>query len=136
MNVDIGHVTFLVLLDRSATFDTVDHDILIHRLQSLLSLRGSALQWFWSYLKSRSLQVTIINGALSKKFGSECRVPQVHSLVPYFWLSILGSFSVRLNLTCCLHIRMQTVFNIILGIAPIRGYIWNWGARCYGELYD
>ena len=65
MNMYIGHVILLVLLDLSAAFDTVDHDILIHRLQSLLGLRGSALQWFRSYLRGRSQQVTI-NGALSK----------------------------------------------------------------------
>ena len=46
MNMDMGHVTMLVLLDLSATFDTVDHEILIYRLRSLLGLGGSALQWF------------------------------------------------------------------------------------------
>ena len=63
------------------TFDVVsivqslDHDILIHRLQSLLGLSGSALQWFRSYLRGRSQQVTI-NGTLSKKFDLECGVSQ------------------------------------------------------------
>ena len=81
MNMDIGHVTLLVLLDLSAAFDTIDQDILIHRLQSLLGLRGTALQWFRTYLKGRSQQVTI-NGALSKKFGLECGVPQGSCLGP------------------------------------------------------
>ena len=80
-NMDTGHVTLLVLLDLSAAFDTVDHDVLIHRLQSLLGLRGSALQWFRSYLEGRSQQVTI-NGALSKKFDLECGVPQGSCLGP------------------------------------------------------
>ena len=51
MNMDMGHGTVVVLLDLSAAFDTLDYDILIHRLQSLLGLRGSALQWFRSYLR-------------------------------------------------------------------------------------
>ena len=41
-----GYVTLLVLLELTATFDIVDHDSLIHTLQSLLGLCGSALQWF------------------------------------------------------------------------------------------
>ena len=80
-NLDMGHVTLLVLLDLSAPLDTVDHDILIHRLKSLLGLRGSVLQRFRSYLRGRSQQVTI-NGALSKTFGLECGVPQGSCLGP------------------------------------------------------
>ena len=81
MNMNMGHVTLLVLLDLSAAFDTVDHDILTHRLQSLLGVRGTALKWLRSYLRGRSQQVTI-NGALSKKFGLECGVPQCSYLGP------------------------------------------------------
>ena len=58
MNMDMGHVTLLVLLDLSAAFDTADDDIHIHRLQSLLGVCGSALQWFRSYLRGRLQQVT------------------------------------------------------------------------------
>ena len=106
MNMNMGHVTLLVLLDLSAAFDTVDHDILIHRLQSLLGVRGSALQWFRSYLRGRSQQVTI-NGALS--IGLERGVPQGSCLDPL--LFTLANFSVLLNLTCRLHTRMQMILN-------------------------
>ena len=67
-------MTLLVLLDLSAAFDTVNLDILIQRLHSLLGLRGSALQWFRSYLSRRPQQLTI-NGALYKKFGQKKEVP-------------------------------------------------------------
>ena len=108
--VDMGHVTLLVRLDFSAAFDTVNHDILIHKLQSLLGLPGSALQWFRSYLRGRSQQVTI-NGALSKKFGLEYGVPQSSCLGPCFLLSMLANFSVLLNLTSRLHTHTQIMLN-------------------------
>ena len=107
MIMDMDHVTLLVLLDLSAAFDTVNHHILIHRLQSLLGLHGPALQWFRSYLRGRLQQVTI-NGAISKKFGLECGV---HTLVHCFLLFMLANFSVSLNLTCCLHTRAQMILN-------------------------
>ena len=69
------------------------NNILIHTLQSLLRLRGSALQWFRSYLKGRSQQVTIYNGALFRKFGLECGVPQGSCLGPLFTIDANKLFS-------------------------------------------
>ncbi|KAL9961852.1 hypothetical protein ACROYT_G030880 [Oculina patagonica] len=81
LNMDKGHVTLLVMLDLSAAFDTVDHGILLHRLQSKLGLRDKALQWFKSYLAGRTQQVSV-NGMLSEKFNLSCGVPQGSCLGP------------------------------------------------------
>ena len=79
--MDKGHVTLLVMLDLSAAFDTVDHSILLQRMQSKLGLRGTALLWFKSYLVGRMQQVSI-NGMLSEKFNLCCGVLQGSCLGP------------------------------------------------------
>ncbi|XP_038060466.1 uncharacterized protein LOC119731359 [Patiria miniata] len=59
-------VVLPVLLDLSAAFDTVDHKILLHRLQYHFGVQGSALSWFRSYLQDRS-QAVNISGELSDR---------------------------------------------------------------------
>ena len=42
---DEGDVSALCLLDLTAAFDTVDHDLLMLRLERQFGLRGVVLQW-------------------------------------------------------------------------------------------
>ena len=61
LNTDSGRITVLVLLDLSAAFDTVDHNILLDRLENWLGLSGSVLNWFESYVKGRDYFVSVGN---------------------------------------------------------------------------
>ena len=51
----------LVLLDLSAAFDTIDKDILYHRLRTYFGISNLALKWLNSYLNNRSMSVSIEN---------------------------------------------------------------------------
>ena len=52
---DRGQVSALCLLDLTAAFDIVDHELLL-RLERQFGLRGTALMWLWfrSYLSGRA----------------------------------------------------------------------------------
>jgi hypothetical protein len=59
LSIDQRKLSALVLLDLSAAFDTIDHDILLSRLSSTFGITGSALCLLTSYLKNRSQSVSI-----------------------------------------------------------------------------
>ena len=75
---------FLVMLDLSAAFYTVDHGILIARWAGRFGIRGSALEWIKSYLHERGQFVTI-KGCSSDTKKLDCNVPQGSVLGPDFY---------------------------------------------------
>ena len=74
LNMDAQKVTLVALLDLSAAFDTVRHDILLDRLRSRLRVTDQALNWFTSYLSDRTQRVAG-NGGLSDSFPLAQGVP-------------------------------------------------------------
>ena len=83
--MDGGKVGVLVMLDLSAAFDTVDHDLLLDRLREV-GVRGRALSWFMSYLSDRHHGV-VAEGERSSQTQLGCGVPQ-GCLVPGVILSL------------------------------------------------
>ena len=73
------------MFDLSAAFDTVDHVILIKRLDVSFGIRSNALNLFESYLSGRSQQMSV-NGILASSFYSDSGVPQGSVLGPALFL--------------------------------------------------
>ena len=57
--MDNHSATVLVLLDLSAAFDTIDHSVLFDRMENIIGIEGTALNWFRSYLGGRSQRIQI-----------------------------------------------------------------------------
>ena len=73
-----------VYIDFSKAFDTVDHDILLKKLE-YYGFRGSILGWFQSYLSSRQ-QYVELQGIKSLLKPTVCGVPQGSVLGPLLFL--------------------------------------------------
>ena len=58
-NMDRQLVTSIVILDLSAAFDTVDHDLLLDILEARFGMTGTARKWYESYLKPRRFRVVV-----------------------------------------------------------------------------
>ena len=94
-NMDQKRVTFLVLLDLSATFDLVSFKLLLNRLYYRFGITSTALKWIESYLTNRTQRVKIDDmesDPVTLKWG----VPQGSVLGPILYTlftSPLGNLS-------------------------------------------
>ena len=85
-SMDNQLVSILTLLDLSAAFDTVNHNILVNRLSSLFGIQDTANCWFQSYLQDRYQRVKIEN-ALSLPRKLDIGVPQGSGIGPWAYTS-------------------------------------------------
>ena len=83
--IDQQSNVILLLLDLSAAFDTINHSLLIKKLQKLYGIQGSVISWLKSYLIDRSFTVRVKRSS-SSSCVLEIGVPQGSILGPLLFI--------------------------------------------------
>jgi hypothetical protein len=80
-----------VYTDFSKAFDTVDHEVLLRKIE-LVGIGDSLLSWFRSYLSLRKLRVRI-DGVCSESFVPTSGVPQGSHLGPVLFVLFINNIA-------------------------------------------
>ena len=103
--LDSWHFACGIFVDLQKAFDTVDHDILIQKLNHY-GIRGVANNWFSSYLQNRSQSVSI-NGFNSKLKRIHRGVPQGSILGPLLFLIYMNDLNCAIRYCSVRHFPLN-----------------------------
>ena len=84
-NFEQNNFTLGVFIDLSKAFDTVDHNILLKKLE-INGIFGKNLKWFKNYLNNRKQYIQINNEEKTNLLSAKCGVPQEPILGPLLFL--------------------------------------------------
>ena len=116
-NLDRNNFVIGVFLDLKKAFDTIDHKILLQKLE-YYGFRGIINQWFQSYLQNRQ-QYVLVNGIKSSTEVIEVGVPQGSVLGPILFYIYVNDMHQATNLRPRLFADGTNIFSFGSDLQPL-----------------
>ena len=88
-------ITIATFVDMAKTFDTVNHSIILTKLE-MLGISGKLLKLLRNYLTNRK-QSTLANGIVSKLVNISCGIPQGSTVGPLMYIIYMNDVSTSLK---------------------------------------
>ena len=103
---EMGKHTAVLFLDLSKAFDTLEHKVLLKKLE-IYGIRGSLLNWFESYLYQRKLMAKC-NNRLSNEYNINYGTPQGSILGPLLFIIFCNDLNLHLTFLSCVQFADDT----------------------------
>ena len=107
-----GCQTDAIYTDYSAAFQSVNHTLIIHKLEKSFNLNGNALNWFVSYLSDRRQRV-VVNGKTSDWKPVTSGVPEGSILAPLIFSMFINDLPKHIQSNCLMYADDVKIFRKI-----------------------